>query len=319
MTAVPAHQAWQVRGLYVTHLELVVCEELSAGVLLEKLVGSKAMTQRVFARGQLTRGRDVLQRGSVLLPGDVLTLAFTRGGEEPASRLSGKPLEVVYQDPILLAIDKPAGLLVHGDGTGSVTLTDCVRAMLAKEGRSCLPQAIQRLDVETTGLVLFSLVPELQPRLDAQVAGYDMHKRYLAVIAGRLKASEDRWLELRGPIARDRHDARKMRVAAKGKPSLTRVQTLAYQKGRSLLLVELGSGRKHQIRVHLAHAGHPLLGDALYGGAHHKDGLMLHAWKENLVHPATGERLSLRTAWPQRFDSLFPDTGYDPGPRPLTS
>ncbi|MBQ1839777.1 MAG: RNA pseudouridine synthase, partial [Atopobiaceae bacterium] len=97
-----------------------------------------------------------------------------------------------------------------------------------------------------------------------QVAGHQMSKRYLAVVRGSLP--KDDWLELDGPIARDRHDARKMRVGRTGKPSLTRVRTLAHSGGRSLVLVELLSGRRHQIRVHLAHAGHPIVGDALYGG-----------------------------------------------------
>lgn len=295
-------QPWAVLGLHDTGIELRVCERILAGPMVERLVGSKTMAKRVFARGQLTCAGDVVTHARPLEPGELLTLHFCQEGD--GGQRSGGKLRVLYRDPILLAVDKPAGLLVHGDGSSSDTLTARVCGMLERQGVRAMPQAVQRLDVETTGVVLFSLAQELQPRLDAQVAGHEMHKRYLAVVEGRLAGSERDWLRLDGPLARDRHDARRMRVGRTGKPSLTLVRTLARHDGLSLLLVELGSGRRHQIRVHLAHAGHPLVGDALYGGRPHAEGLMLHAFEERLLHPATGEWLELRTPWPARFARL---------------
>lgn len=208
---------------------------------------------------------------------------------------------IIYEDEVLLACDKPAGVLVHGDGTGRRTLTDLVADHLASEGRAATrPQAVQRLDVETTGLVLFSLDRSTQPALDAQVAGHGMEKAYLAVVAGRFPWRER---DVRAPIGRDRHDARRMRACrpGQGKPAQTRVRLIASRGGSSLLLVELGSGRRHQIRVHLASLGFPIVGDALYGGARSTRGLLLHAWRETLDHPVTGERLRLETPWPERL------------------
>lgn len=208
---------------------------------------------------------------------------------------------VIYEDEVLLACDKPAGLIVHADGTGAPTLTDAVAAHLAAEGRADVrPQAVQRLDRETTGIVLFSLDAETQPALDAQVAGHDMDKTYLAVASGRVS-----WAEkvVRTPIGRDRHDARRMRACrpGQGKPAETRLRRVAERGGRTLLLVTLVTGRRHQIRVHLASLGHPILGDALYGGPRANEGLMLHAWREGVTHPVTGERLRLETAWSARL------------------
>lgn len=220
--------------------------------------------------------------------------------------ISYKDITVVFEDEYLLAASKPADLLVHGDGTGALTLTDLVAEHLAAEGRGDVrPQAVQRLDVETTGLVLFSLDPATQPALDAQVAGHDMTKRYLVVVQGRFPSGEK---TIDAPLGRDRHDARRMRVCApgRGKPALTRVRRLAYAGGRSLLAVELGSGRKHQIRVHLAHLGFPIVGDTLYSGARSASGLLLHAFEEELEHPSTHERLRLRTAWPARLGAWDP-------------
>ena len=210
-------------------------------------------------------------------------------------------LRIIYEDEVLLACDKPAGMLVHSDGTGTRTLTDAVAEHLAAAGRPDVrPQAVQRLDVETTGLTLFSLDKATQGALDAQVAGHGMHKRYLAVVAGRFP-----WANrvVSAPIGRDRHDARRMRACrpGQGKPAETRVTCLAQRGGRSLLLVELMTGRRHQIRVHLASLGFPIVGDALYGGARSAAGLLLHAWSEDVTHPVTGETLHLETAWPERL------------------
>jgi len=213
----------------------------------------------------------------------------------------GQPKEpvVAYRDSWLLVADKPQGQLVHGDGTGAPTLTHAVRALVARTGGDAAQvQAVNRLDVPTSGLVLFSLDKRLQPQLDALVAGHDARKRYLALVRGSFPA---RQLLIDAPIARDRHDARRMRVAPGGKPARTLVTRLGQAQGCSLLGVELQTGRKHQIRVHLAHEGWPIVGDELYRGARSRAGLMLHAWELAFVHPVTGEPLVVRSAWPARF------------------
>lgn len=295
---------WKSLALDDDALVIELRQPAQARALAQNLLNSKTQVGRVFARGQLTRGSEVLKPQVRLATGDMVRLGFHR--EQHTAPTASRTPHIIYRDPILLAADKPAGLLVHGDGTAAETLTAQVHALLASEGSLAVPQAVQRLDVETTGLTLFSLTEEFQPTLDALVAGHGMSKRYLAVVEGKLKGTKDAWRVLNKPIARDRHDARKMRVGGSGKPALTRVRTLATREGRSLLLVELGTGRRHQIRVHLAHAGHPILGDTLYGGGPHQDGLMLHAWLEELTHPITGERVTLQAPYPARFARLFP-------------
>ena len=210
-------------------------------------------------------------------------------------------VRIIYEDEALLACDKPAGMLVHGDGTGARALTDAVAEHLAAGGRpEARPQAVQRLDMGTTGLVLFSLDRATQAELDRQVAGHDMRKTYLAVVRGAFPGGE-RLIDR--PIGRDRHDARRMRACrpGQGKPAETRVRRVSSEGGRSLLRVELLTGRRHQIRVHLASMGFPIVGDELYGGARSAEGLLLHAWREEVVHPVTGRLLRLETAWPERL------------------
>lgn len=271
---------------------------------------------------------------------------------------------VLFEDAWLIAVDKPAGIIVHGDGSGAPTLTGLMRERLVAAGEAeaaAQLQAVQRLDRDTTGVVLFSKDKRVQPALDALVADHaderaasggkarrgasslgdasqagsvqagcgrvasagGMSKCYLAVVRGELPEG---WRTLDGPIGRDRHDARRMRVTPAGKPSRTRVLGLAVAGPRrartSLVLARLETGRKHQIRVHLANAGYPIVGDALYGvpadrtAANGGRGascgkpvpLMLHAFEERLTHPVTGEPLVIRAPYPERFAQAFPDS-----------
>ena len=234
-------------------------------------------------------------------------------------KLTPDEFEVLFEDEWLLAVDKPAGVLVHGDGTGAATLTDAVREYLRATGEAeaaSALQAVQRLDVDTTGVVLFSKRKAVQPALDALVAAHEgISKRYLAVVRGNV-APELRRIDV--PLARDRHDARRMRAAPTpgAKPAVTLVRKLASTGARaratSLLELDLKTGRKHQIRVHLAHAGHPIVGDALYGvPADRRPGatLMLHAWREVFTHPQTGELVAIEAPYPARFEPFFaPET-----------
>lgn len=208
---------------------------------------------------------------------------------------------VVAHDPFFLVANKPAGLLVHGDGTTSATLTERLTVLLASHGSDVVPQAVQRLDLPTTGLVLFSLTKEFQPCFDMLVEKGDMRKTYLAVVWGAFPSSLQR---IEAPIGRDRHDARRMCVSRTGKEATTVVHILGRRCGSTLLGVEILSGRRHQIRVHLANAGFPLMGDLLYGGKPCDGGLMLHAWREAFVHPVTNVPIDLEAPMPSRFCKL---------------
>lgn len=226
---------------------------------------------------------------------------------------------MLYQDDYILAVDKPAGVIVHGDGTDAATLTDLVRTTLLETGDTRASrdlQALNRLDRDTTGIVLFSINKETQAVFDALVSAHETSKRYLAIVCG-IPAWKSKLIA--SPIARDRHDSRRMRTDRMGKEAQTRV-TVLETRGRTstapdlaLLDVELLSGRKHQIRVHLSSLGLPLLGDALYGrpvraGTTGKPyPLMLHATRMEFQHPVTGQSIAIQDPVPTRFNKLFPN------------
>lgn len=240
---------------------------------------------------------------------------------------TGNNLEILYQDEYLLAVNKPAGIIVHADGTHEPSLTDVVCEKLrALEGLREVDlsqvQALNRLDKETTGIVLFSLKKETQPQFDQLIASKELSKEYLAAVKG---AFEPNKLLIDKAIGKDRHDAQKMRVSATGKPSqtevcLVKVASSAQGQTQSLLLVNLLTGRKHQIRVHLSSLGFPLVGDVLYGGVsslqhgakkkHKAQLLMLHAYRVGFIHPVTGAKIVIKTNIPERF-SYFGVTEVD--------
>lgn len=234
--------------------------------------------------------------------------------------MGASTLRLLYEDEWILAVDKPAGVIVHGDGTGKATLTGHVRDLFVSRDEDASElQPLQRLDRETTGIVLFSKRKETQAAFDALIADRRIAKRYLAIVCGRFPQTPQTF---RGSIGRDRHDSRRMRVSRTGKPALTRAHLLAFTPAdaagpaRSLLSVDLLTGRKHQIRVHLSHAGFPILGDALYGGPRAAAGLMLHAAEERFEHPVTGERVSIHAPYPERFIPLFPRNRSNPTKSP---
>mgnify|MGYP004498325921 CR=1 FL=1 len=226
-------------------------------------------------------------------------------------------IAILYKDDYLLAVDKPAGIIVHDDGCGAKTLTDQVRTLLVDEAAQDAAhdlQALNRLDRDTTGIVLFSLNKETQPAFDALISTHDTSKRYLAICCG-IPAWKTKLID--APLGRDRHDARRMRISRSGKPAQTRVSVLSTRARSStapdlsLLNIKLLTGRKHQIRVHLASLGLPLLGDELYGRPVRRSGnkrypLMLHAHSMSFIHPVTHDPLKIEAPIPRRILALFP-------------
>ena len=236
-------------------------------------------------------------------------------------------LEILYQDEYLLAVNKPAGIIVHADGTNEPSLTDVVcEKIRALEGSREVDlsqvQALNRLDKEITGIVLFSLKKETQAQFDQLIASKELSKEYLAAVKGVFEPNK---LLIDKAIGKDRHSAQKMRISATGKPSQTEVRFIkvslsAQGQTQSLLLVNLLTGRKHQIRVHLSSLGFPVVGDTLYGGVsslqrgakkkHRSQPLMLHAYRVGFIHPVTGAKIVIKTDIPERF-SYFGVTEKD--------
>jgi 23S rRNA pseudouridine1911/1915/1917 synthase len=226
------------------------------------------------------------------------------------------PVEVVHKDRALLVINKPAGLVVHpGAGNRSHTLQNALLALDPK--LALVPRAglIHRLDKDTSGLLVIARTPEVHTALVAAMAAREITREYLAVCIGVVTAGAT----IDEPIGRHRTQRTRMVVRADGRASVTHYRVLKRFRGHSLLKVMLETGRTHQIRVHLAHAGFPVVGDPVYGGRRRLVAnctprleqqlrgftrQALHAARLSLTHPTTGRELSWEAPLPNDMQCL---------------
>lgn len=238
------------------------------------------------------------------------TLASVRAGDAISYELASScailpqnlPLSIRYEDEYLLVADKPAGQLVHPTGgRHEGTLANAVVFHCLAQGQPPAFHPVHRLDKDTSGLVLIAKQPQIQHQLSA--AGHTALQRvYLALAAGRLQPAHG---TIDAPIARRPGSIIERTVAPDGRPAVTHYRTLRADARFSLLELTLETGRTHQIRVHLAHIGHPLLGDDLYGGdARLLPRQALHAARLCFLHPATRQMLDLQSPLPPDLQQL---------------
>jgi tRNA pseudouridine32 synthase/23S rRNA pseudouridine746 synthase len=205
---------------------------------------------------------------------------------------SNNPFELIYQDDSLLVVNKPAGLLaVPGRGKDK---QDCLSARLQQTFPDAL--VVHRLDMATSGLMVFARRAGMQRRLSQMFQEREVSKRYLAIVSGMLEQEVG---EINLPLISDWPNRPKQMVDhTLGKPSLTRYRLLGMENGNSRVELEPVTGRTHQLRVHLAAIGHPILGDALYGDASSMPRLLLHACSLSFNHPVSSEPLNFASPAP---------------------
>lgn len=195
-------------------------------------------------------------------------------------------IECIYIDDSLLVVNKPSGLLaVPGRGADK---QDCLASRLQKDFPDAL--IVHRLDMATSGLMVLARGAEMQRRLSQMFRERAMKKRYVAVVSGKLEPETG---EVNLPIAADWPNRPLHKIdLANGKPSLTRYRVLNYVNDSTRVELEPVTGRTHQLRVHMAAIGHPILGDALYGNTASAPRLLLHASRLEFSHPSTGDLLN---------------------------
>ncbi len=248
----------------------------------------------------VTSGKVRLQAGQRVVVDETLLPAELLPEPDPAVEFT-----IVHVDDDLVVIDKPAGLVVHpGAGNPAGTLVNGLLARfpdLAGVGEAHRPGIVHRLDVGTSGLLVVARTAAAYHALVDALGRHLVERRYLALVWGH-PANASGVIE--APIGRDHRDPMRMAVVVDGKPARTRYQVLStYTEPAetSLLECRLETGRTHQIRVHLAAIGHPVVGDATYGGSRSAvtpPRPFLHAAALEFTHPATGERMSFTSPLP---------------------
>ena len=268
-----------------------------------------------FSRARL---QDWIKRGRVLVNGAAARASRTlRAGDridvEPAelpplrAAPEAIPLRVLYEDEHIVAIDKPAGMVVHaGAGAHAGTLVNALLGRfqsLSALGGELRPGIVHRLDRFTSGVILVAKNDAAHRALAALFAGRQVEKTYLALVHGNVAADRGR---IEKTIARDpRHRTRMTARLGRGRAAWTEYQVLARYPGFTLLEVRIGTGRTHQIRVHLSSIGHPVAGDRLYGAPAKNDihppggRFFLHAHRIRFEHPFTGQPVEIGSPLPE--------------------
>lgn len=268
---------------------------------------------KITINGRLFKPKDkVLGGESIQFIGSLESSSPSNEDNEPEAI----PLSIVYEDEALIVIDKPAGLVVHpGAGNAKHTL---VNALLHHAPLQHLPRAgiVHRLDKDTTGLLLIAKTLKSHTALVRQMQQRAIHRRYLALVYGHVIAGG----VIDTYFGRHPRNRLKMAVCQQGRQAITHYSIKTHYSAYTLLDVELLTGRTHQIRVHMAHINHPIVGDPLYGGRlrYPKDASedlrfilegfkrqALHARKLSFIHPETNKQLSLEAPLPSDFQTLL--------------
>lgn len=275
---------------------------------------SRSQVQKLLEQGMVTLNGRELKKNFRCSAGEGYEVILPEPAELPLIP-QNIPLDVVYEDEDLIVVNKARGLVVHPapghpDGTLVNALLYHCGDSLSGIGGQRRPGIVHRIDKDTSGLLIVAKNDFAHQGLSAQLADHSLCREYEALVRGNFKqdcGTVDK------PIGRHPIDRKRMAVTDKNsKPAVTHWQLLASYRGYSHILCRLETGRTHQIRVHMASIGHPLLGDFTYGAPSPEKGLegqCLHARRLRFVHPRTGEHILLETELPAYFMDVLARLG----------
>jgi 23S rRNA pseudouridine1911/1915/1917 synthase len=290
-------------------------DSASAGTRLDKFLVerlpevSRSALQEFIRTGQAQVGGRQEKPGYRVRVADEIALEVLEAIPELGLKPTPMTFPVLFEDADLVAIDKPAGIAVHpgaGGETETVVSALLSHCELSSIGRPLRPGVVHRLDKGTTGVLILAKTEAAHKKLAKAFSGRRLKKEYLALVQGVVR--EERGV-VEIAIARDRQQRKRMQAVSvqKGRMALSRFEVVERFPTATLLTVRIETGRTHQIRVHMAYIGHPLLGDVLYGGSrlfgkanHH-----LHSRHLGLTHPISGKPLELAAPVPAEFQETL--------------
>ncbi len=283
---------------------------------VEELTRSAAA--RLLEEGAVTRGGQAVRKNEKTVDGAVYEVRLPQ--PEPLDAVAQEiPLDVRYEDEDVIVINKPVGMVVHPapghpDGTlVNALLYHCGSSLSGING-VLRPGIVHRIDRDTSGLIIAAKNDAAHLALAAQLQDHSLYREYRAVCVGGLKEDSG---TVDAPIARHRTDRKRMAVDPAGKRAVTHWNVLRRYPGYTYLQCRLETGRTHQIRVHMAYLGHPLLGDVIYGSRKPVPGLAgqcLHAFRLSFLHPRTGERMEVECPLPEWFTAVLERLDKSAGP-----
>lgn len=288
--------------------------ENQAGERIDRFLADSQDLTRSFLQKILKEGEVIVNGKSVkanykLRKGDRIEFEIPEA-VEPDIVAEDIPLSILYEDADVLVVDKPKGMVVHpAAGHYSRTLVNAVmyhcKGKLSGINGVLRPGIVHRIDRDTTGSIIICKNDMAHNEIARQLKEHSINRRYRAIVTGVLKDEEG---TIEGAIGRDKKDRKKMAITADGKPAVTHYRVLQRFKHYTYVECVLETGRTHQIRVHMASIGHPLLGDEVYGRRSDKykcEGQCLHAMTLGFHHPRTGEYIEVNAPLPPYFEHLL--------------
>ena len=302
----------------------IVIDEEHVGMRLDKVLAelfpafSRAFLQHCIKRGQVRVNGDMVRPRDQVVGGERVDLDIVQADAGTGEESAGEdiPLSIVHDDDALLVLDKPVGLVVHpGAGRHGGTLVNAL--IFHYPQLKLLPRAglVHRLDKDTSGLLVVAKTRIAHKALVGQMQARTIRREYLCLVYGDVIAGG----RVEAPIGRSRRDRKRMAVAADGRAAVTHYQVVRRFKGCTLVKVRLETGRTHQIRVHMAHIRHAVVGDASYGGGRLPSAMAavvreavrglghqaLHAARLSLTHPHTGKIVTWESEAPADMRKLL--------------
>ena len=285
-----------------------------AGVRLDAFLSAdgaltRSQAARLIAEGRVRVNGKPAAKSARLSGGETVTVDVPQL-RETALPPQDIPLDVVYEDDDIIVVNKPTGLVVHPapghpDGTLVNALLHHCGDSLSGIGGEKRPGIVHRIDRDTSGLIIAAKNDAAHLALSAQLKDHSLSRTYECLVTGNMKQDSG---TVDAPIGRSSADRKKMAVVPTGRRAVTHWEVVARYPGVTHLRCRLETGRTHQIRVHMAHIGHPILGDTVYGAKKPVPGLTgqcLHATGLRFVHPRTGEPVELHCPLPPEFTAML--------------
>lgn len=276
--------------------------------LSEKLDKTRSAVKKLVDDGEITVGGNKVKAGRVLKIGEEISVNIP----DPVKldlEAENIPLDIIYQDKDIAIINKPQGMTVHaGNGTHGSTLVNALLYHLdSLSGINGVirPGIVHRIDKDTSGLLVIAKNDAAHLSLSEQIKNKTCHRIYLALLEGTVKQNDG---IIDTFIGRSDKNRTMMAVKDSGRRAVTHFKVLKRYKEFTFAEFRLETGRTHQIRVHCKYIGHPIVGDPVYGYEKQKfklNGQLLHAWKLELTHPSTGERMSFEAPLPDYFQAVL--------------
>lgn len=304
-----------LRNPDMTRLDFTA-DPADTGVRLDKYLSdriddlSRSAIAKLIEDGKVTIGDKPAQKSARLTAGDAVSVIVD--APRPVDIIPENiPLDIVYEDDHLLVVNKPKGMVVHpapGNYTGTLVnalMYHCGDDLSGINGE-LRPGIVHRIDKNTSGLLAVAKSDAAHAGLSAQIADHSFTREYLAVAYGNIKDDER---TINAPIGRHKTDRKRMCVTEQNsKPAVTHIKVLERYGDFTYISCRLETGRTHQIRVHLAHIGHPIAGDDVYGPKKvitSLGGQCLHAYRLGFIHPVTGEYLEFTADPPDSFTAFL--------------